>query len=139
MLPSLLQRSSHVLQQRQQAAPQQEEQQLPHALSDVQNSFGDPGLELRGEKRSEAHAGCRAAPHALTLGHRSSPPILTHSSSQGRRSPTQERMAEHCLLMCRVSSATFAQSGCSVGCRRAAAREQQAGSVLSNHLQGNAG
>lgn len=46
---------------------------------------------------------------------------------------------EHCLLTCTASSAALAQRGCRVGCRRAAAREQQAGSVLSNHLQGNAG
>lgn len=67
------------------------------------------------------------------------PLILTHSSSQGRRSPAQERYVEHCLLTCTASSAALAQRGCRVGCRRAAAREQQAGSVLSNHLQGNAG
>lgn len=53
VLPCLLQRGRHVLQQRQQAVPQQEEQQLPHALSNLPNSFGDPGLELRGERRDQ--------------------------------------------------------------------------------------
>lgn len=50
-LPSALQGGGHVLQERQQAAAQQEEQQLPHALGHVQDSVGEPGLQLGGERR----------------------------------------------------------------------------------------
>lgn len=46
MLPAPLQGCSQALQQWKQAALQQEQQQLPHALSEVQQPLREPGLEL---------------------------------------------------------------------------------------------
>lgn len=79
-LPAPLQGGGAVLQQRQQAAPQQEVQQLPDALGEVQDGLGHPGLELGG--REGAGVGeLRRAP-----------------GSTGARSslPTHARMARGC-------------------------------------------
>lgn len=51
VLPAPLQGGSTVLQEWQQAAPQQEEQQLPDALGEVQDGLGHPGLELWGQEQ----------------------------------------------------------------------------------------